>query len=445
MRRFLISVLVLVVILALSSGCGSGSGASAKKVVKLLHQFTDDPNANALAVESYGWVVAAKQKFEAENPGYEVQLEYVGNSSINAKIMSDFAAGIDHDVFMSQSSDMAQHAVLGSVYDQTAFFNALPQDEQTDFSWHPCWTGNFKINGKVIGLPLGLHTRTIAYRKDLFVKADLDPDRPPKDWDELIQYAQKLTRDGVWGLDIYMGSHQGALVSILMPFIWSRGGDFFDEKTKTATFTNPAVLDTIQFYYDIIYKYKVTPEWVLEGDQEQGILNPFINGQVAMSAGLGNYWLNSLQRGGLMSGVYPASANPDDSKVGWFLMPADKGVTYINAWGLSVYGLTKQPEKAWELLMDAADKEVVKKFISFGGFPGRLSGYDDAGYQSPFWENWLALSRVGRGAPITENFNSLEATFLPAVQQIIASGDITNMQKIMQQAQDEYNTRYAGK
>lgn len=45
----------------------------------------------------------------------------------------------------------------------------------------------------VWALPRSVMVRALLYRRDLFVQAGLDPDKPPRDWAELLEYARKLT------------------------------------------------------------------------------------------------------------------------------------------------------------------------------------------------------------------------------------------------------------
>lgn len=54
---------------------------------------------------------------------------------------------------------------------------------------------HFQRDGKIFALPtnslpLGY---VLCYRKDLFEQAGLDPERPPRTWDEFLDYAEKLT------------------------------------------------------------------------------------------------------------------------------------------------------------------------------------------------------------------------------------------------------------
>ncbi|MFQ9802023.1 MAG: extracellular solute-binding protein [Clostridia bacterium] len=52
---------------------------------------------------------------------------------------------------------------------------------------------NGTYKDEIYGIALFHHAFIFAYRKDLFEKAGLDPEAPPKTWDELKEYAYKLT------------------------------------------------------------------------------------------------------------------------------------------------------------------------------------------------------------------------------------------------------------
>ncbi len=451
-RRFGLFMTV-VMVFALFTGCGSasqeekkvdsGGSDGEKKVIKLAHMFTEGEGTTTFMSDPYQWVLASVEKFEKENPEYKVELEYIPGNDYSTKILTDHASGIQHDVVMLQSTYNAQAIEENALTDITTGFSEWSKEEQDDFTWNPTWD-SYEEEGKLYGLPLGLHTRTIAYRKDMFKDAGLDPNTPPKDWDELIEYAEKLTKDDVWGLGIYMGPHIASSEVFIMPAAWSRGGAIFDEETQMATFNSPEVADTIQWMYDCIYKYKVTPTWTLEGAQDESLLKPFLNGQFAMAFGIGNYWLSDLQNAGLLSGAYPASADVDDSKIGWFVVPDETGKTFANSWGAGISSDTTDKEGAFKLLTCMADKEILKKFVAYGGFPGRISEFDEPEYQGEFWQNWLDISRTGVSLK-SKNYNAIIENMSAAMQEIITSEDDSSIEEVLQKYQDEFNNRYGGK
>jgi len=44
----------------------------------------------------------------------------------------------------------------------------------------------------VWSMPIGTLVKALLYRKDVFKKAGLDPERPPRNWDELLQFARQI-------------------------------------------------------------------------------------------------------------------------------------------------------------------------------------------------------------------------------------------------------------
>jgi len=83
--------------------------------------------------------------------------------------------------------------------------------------------------GDIYGVPVSFSEAFgLYYRKDLFKKAGLDPEKPPRNWDELYEYAQKLTDDSVgqYGLGLGLGIWGGWL---LPNFVWQAGGEMARE------------------------------------------------------------------------------------------------------------------------------------------------------------------------------------------------------------------------
>lgn len=70
--------------------------------------------------------------------------------------------------------------------------------------------------------------RVHHYNKDLFRKAGLDPNKPPKTWPELYEYAKKIS---ALGDDIY-GYRVDAADWLIEAYIWQFGGEIISEDGK---------------------------------------------------------------------------------------------------------------------------------------------------------------------------------------------------------------------
>lgn len=73
-------------------------------------------------------------------------------------------------------------------------------------------------------IPYGIVVMALQYRKDLYKRAGLNPSKPPENWDEMYDYALRITRpeEGIYGLGMYTKS---SAAWNFMSFLWSAGSD----------------------------------------------------------------------------------------------------------------------------------------------------------------------------------------------------------------------------
>ncbi len=106
----------------------------------------------------------------------------------------------------------------------------------------------------VWAMPFGTLVRVLVYRKDLFHKVGLDPERPPQNWDELYQYARQLTNpeEGTYGM--YLASGQSASWDWIA-YLWSAGGravEINDEGRWEAVFDSDAGVVALEYYLKLV-------------------------------------------------------------------------------------------------------------------------------------------------------------------------------------------------
>jgi ABC-type glycerol-3-phosphate transport system substrate-binding protein len=98
-------------------------------------------------------------------------------------------------------------------------------------------------------VPISTSSRVLMYRRDLFAMAGLDPDRPPQTWEEMMEYAEKLTDParGVYGITFASGQHASW---DLYPFLVSAGAQAVKQLTSgewRAAFDTPEAVDAFEF------------------------------------------------------------------------------------------------------------------------------------------------------------------------------------------------------
>ena len=83
-----------------------------------------------------------------------------------------------------------------------------PDDQAWLKSFYPAFMENSQTGGKTWGIPFQRSTIVLYWNKEMFKEAGLDPNRPPANWKEMLEYAQKLTKRDAsgkvtqWGMQI---------------------------------------------------------------------------------------------------------------------------------------------------------------------------------------------------------------------------------------------------
>lgn len=120
----------------------------------------------------------------------------------------------------------------------------------------------------VWALPGDVQVRVLMWRKDLFQEVGLDPDRPPRDWQELYRYAEKLSDParGRYGMNMTGGAKASW---DFMAFLWSAGGEaVVKDKTGAwvAAYGSREAAEALDFYVRLL-----TGEWVdPDGKKQRG-------------------------------------------------------------------------------------------------------------------------------------------------------------------------------
>lgn len=128
-----------------------------------------------------------------------------------------------------------------------------------------------KIKGedeeKVWMLPYETLVRIIMYRKDVFKRAGLNPNQAPENWDELYEYAKKLSDPSNGNYGTVLASGPQAAYDWL-PFLWAAGGDAVqydaEEEVWKATFASEAGVTAMEYYLKL-----ATTKWTDENGNEQ--------------------------------------------------------------------------------------------------------------------------------------------------------------------------------
>ncbi|MGW5368484.1 extracellular solute-binding protein [Streptomyces sp. NPDC004009] len=140
------------------------------------------------------------------------------------------------DVFYTYFTDLPQVLDNDGAADITAYVNdrTVPLLKDID----PNVLGSLKHDGKLYGLPTSNYTMGLLINRKLFKQAGLDPDSPPRTWDEVRAAARKIAAlgNGIAGYGDYSAANTGGWHFTAQ--VYSLGGDIVDASGKKAAFNN---------------------------------------------------------------------------------------------------------------------------------------------------------------------------------------------------------------
>ncbi|MBN2322703.1 MAG: ABC transporter substrate-binding protein [Spirochaetes bacterium] len=132
----------------------------------------------------------------------------------------------------------------------------------------------------IYAIPFNQSVQVLYFNKQAFERVGLDYGKPPRTWDDVIDYGMELTRDfnGDGEIDQW-----GVLISLegvfgFTPLIRQVGGEFLNEDRTEALFNSDAGIKVMRLLQDMVYEYRMMPSnWTLfEG------ANAFLSGKIAM-------------------------------------------------------------------------------------------------------------------------------------------------------------------
>ncbi|WP_306326092.1 extracellular solute-binding protein [Streptomyces venezuelae] len=140
------------------------------------------------------------------------------------------------DVFYTYFTDLPQVLSENGAADISAYVNdkSVPLLKDID----PNVLNSLKQDGKLYGLPTSNYTMGLLVNRKLFTQAGLDPDAPPRTWDEVRTAAKKIAGlgNGIAGFGEYSAGNTGGWHFTAQ--MYSVGGDVVDPSGKKAAFNN---------------------------------------------------------------------------------------------------------------------------------------------------------------------------------------------------------------
>ncbi len=181
-------------------GCTQDKSAKKKKTdILIWHWMTDRQSALDELAKEYEGLTGLKVEFAL----------YAPSDAYVRKIQAAAQTDTLPDMYgiLGQKQEFAAYVKAGHVADLTNYMEA--NNKEWEKTFFPRALGvnrfspanEFEVKPGIYGAPLDVMNIQMIYNKNLFKKAGLDPEKPPRSWDEFIQVNKKLkeTVPGVQG------------------------------------------------------------------------------------------------------------------------------------------------------------------------------------------------------------------------------------------------------
>ncbi len=396
-----------VVVSVFLAGCGGDSGSNGAGA-----QTTAEATNTGKPVKLLLWRAGNDQtgrEFDQKLiDGYKkikpnVEIEYseapFGNE-FETKLNMAFASNSAPDLIEHFIASLAERASKGQYLAIDDYLNNW--DEKSDIIESNIDAGTF--DGKVYGIGYYPAPALYVYRKDYFKEAGLDPENPPKTWNDLAEAAVKLTKrngDEVTraGLAFTIDNYKW-----LVPFARANGAQL--TKDGQPSFDAPEFAAALSYFTDLMRNKKVNIERTEKQEWAQPI---YTLGQAAIAI-MHPDQLNAMIKN-----------DPSMKDKTGFLFPEKDGKSnmWVGNGFMFINANSNAKDESWDFVKYTLSKDNVWDGYKSAGHPVVRKSLVDQYVSDDPWLNdpVINASKVGTGAEKVTYFSLIQNKYLVQAEQ----------------------------
>lgn len=248
-------------------------------------------------------------RFEAENPGIDVQVEQLTWQSGREKIVAAIAAGRPPDL-----CELGSTFLPGLVADST-----LVDLTDSTRDLRPALVGweVASYKGRTYAIPWMLGTRALFRNDDLLRRAGLDPAKPVETWADLLAGSRAVAErvPDARGYGMNAGERE-ILFKKFMPFAWGNGGDILDSTMTKCVIASPQNIEALRFYlslkpYSLLDRQEMHEEAFMSGRLGIVISGPWLVRRLSEQAPGLSYTVTLMPRPSRSEGTHASFAGAE--------------------------------------------------------------------------------------------------------------------------------------
>ncbi|MGQ9779733.1 MAG: ABC transporter substrate-binding protein [Bacillota bacterium] len=400
-RRFAIR-LTLALVLGLGLIQATIAGLAAEKVtVTFWHDWTDAKD----------WFQKQADAFNRSQNKIEVRV--LLTTGLAQKLLVSVAGNNAPDAVFFDRFMTGQYAARGALTPMNKYIQAAGIDAKAYFAstWDELnWKGN------QYGIPFQTDARMLLYNKRTLKAAGLDPNKPPRTWDELKEFCLKLKKTDEKGNLVRVGWSPNRGQNNPYYYAWMLGGEIFSPDGRKVTFNSPAFAKAMEFLLEMADLNGGIDKWnAFSAGFGSGAKDPFLTGQVAMvTDGNWNY----------AGFIQNAPELLKDGSIGVAPIPIPAGgkhVTMSGGHGLVIPRGAKHPDEAFEWIKFLTTRKDVEISMGkeLGVIPAMKVAAEEAVSGNPFLKPFVEAMSYARYRPVHPAFPEIEGFINQAEDQIL--------------------------
>jgi multiple sugar transport system substrate-binding protein len=316
----------------------------------------DDPG-------EYHYVLA--EEFQKLHPDIKVNVKTVQFRDMVNDLARAIATGEAPDVTYIDNPEVALFASRGLLFDLDPLLAESKVIKKDDIFPGPL--SSVAWDGKVYGIPRGANTIALYYNADMFKAKGLDPDNPPKTWDELYEAAKTLNDPAanIYGLAFSaVGTEEGTFQ--FLPWLQMTGGNYDKVNTEGGA-------KALEFWSKLIDEKLASPDTLIRSQWDS--TGTFNAGNAAMA----------------ISGPWELPRMSQEAKFEYraALLPIpEEGATRASALGEGdnvILANTDNPKEAF-MLLEFLYEQMPRVWNEFGYLPAYPAEVND-----PRWPEIYAV------------------------------------------------------
>lgn len=342
------------------------------------------------------------KEWDAANPDYKIVPEVVGWGQCQDKVTTLAVAGTPVDIAYVGSRTLKQFA-------QNDLIVPVPMTDEEKAAYYNYVPETVTFEGTQWGVPVAFSTKALFWNKDLFKAAGLDPETPPKTWEEEIAFGKQITDNtDAAGFGMVAKTFDGT-VHWFLHWVYTNSGLVIDADGNIVL-NSPQNLAALTAFKDIV-PYSEEGPTAYEQNEVRAI---WLDKGVAMvhcsvsCAGRGT-------EAGINWGVAPLPVGPDSKGPGTLLITDS----------LAVFKGTGQEDKVIEFakFLTSPANQLAYELSEGGLTPLRPSAEVDALVAtSPHWKPFIDGIEFGGPEPLLTDYIGFQNVMIEMVQSVVTGG-----------------------